>query len=207
MGQRIAIIVAGGSGTRMGCETPKQFLPLHGKPILVHTIEKFTGIADRIIVVVPAAGTGNLKGFDIEVCRGGATRYQSVKNALALLETGQHVVAVHDGVRPLVSRDLIVKAFAEAERHGTAIPYTTPVDSFRLRGEPVDRNELMAIQTPQTFRLDILAGAYNSPDRGFTDDASVVEAAGHKLHFIEGERQNIKITTPRDLEIAQALCV
>ncbi len=213
MGQRIAIIVAGGSGKRMGSETPKQFMPLCGKPILAHTIEKFVGLADRIIVVVPSA---DASGFDladafpreinIEICHGGATRYESVKNALARIEAGPHVVAVHDGVRPLVGRALIEKAFAEAERHGTAIPYTTPVDTYRLDGRPVDRDKLMAIQTPQAFRFDVLSGAYATPDAGFTDDASVVETAGHTLHFIVGERGNIKITTPRDLEIAQALC-
>jgi 2-C-methyl-D-erythritol 4-phosphate cytidylyltransferase len=211
MGQRIAIIVAGGSGTRMGTETPKQFLPLRGKPVIAHTIEKFTGIADRIIVVLPEACSDQVSALpkDVEICYGGATRFESVKNALSMLHSGaarEHAVAVHDAVRPLVSRELVERAFAEAERHGTAIPYIVPVDTFRLLGSPIDRNALMAIQTPQTFRLDILLDAYNRPDTGFTDDASAAEAAGHILHFIAGERSNIKITTPEDLKTAHSLC-
>ena len=247
MGERIAIIVAGGSGVRMGAEVPKQFLSLCGRPILVRTVEKFAGLADRVVVVVPAAS-----GFDfagelpngVEVCTGGATRFESVRNALTHItstacaagksETHAHAgaiadaqppanrtydgscasgksethacVAIHDGVRPLVSRGLIERAFAEAGVHGTAVPYVTPVDSFRLDGAPVDRGKLMAIQTPQVFRLDILLDGYALADEGFTDDASSVEAAGHTLHFIEGERENIKITTHSDLKTAEALC-
>ncbi len=206
MGQRIAIVVAGGSGTRMGNETPKQFLPLRGKPMLMHTVEKFVGVADRIIVVLPS-GHRVVLPQGVEECTGGATRFESVKNALAYIGTKGHAtVAIHDGVRPLVSHELIESAFVEAELNGTAIPRITPVDSFRFEGVPVDRNKLMAVQTPQAFRLDILIAAYDTAGTDFTDDASVVEAAGYTLHFIEGERENIKITTPADLRIAQILC-
>lgn len=280
MGERIAIIVAGGSGVRMGSDTPKQFLPLRGKPVIVHAIEKFAGLADRIVVVLPEAahGTGadlsaalptvdmeicaggttrfaDASGFDltaalpkdinVEICPGGRTRFESVRNALKHIthserpeadtasgascdqtpqmatsparrhrdprtigppRTTPQLIAIHDGVRPLVDRDLVAKAFDEAATHGTAVPYTAPVDSFRLDGAHVDRSKLMAIQTPQAFRAEILLDAYSRSDEGFTDDASVVEAAGHTLHFFEGDRKNIKITTPADLLIAEALC-
>ncbi len=233
MGERIAIIVAGGSGIRMGAEVPKQLLPLCGKPILVRTIEKFFGIADRIIVVIPADACDRdlvsalSENTTIEICPGGKTRFESVRNALAMVQSqigreasnlkckidetvvgdpALSIIAIHDGVRPLVSRELIERAFAEAERHGTAIPYTIPVDSFRFDGASIDRNKLMAIQTPQAFRAGIIYNSYDTADTGFTDDASVVEVAGYKLRFIEGGRENIKITTPADLLIAQALC-
>jgi 2-C-methyl-D-erythritol 4-phosphate cytidylyltransferase len=251
----------------MGSEIPKQFLPLGpgSKPVLVHTVEKFMGIADRIVIVLPevCADASALdwvsalpKDINTEFCFGGNTRFESVMNALNVLQSGAgrmakqapcscspppgggsglpalhgkadeaasrpamrplsappveypqfSIIAVHDGVRPLVSRELIERAFAEAELHGTAIPYITPVDSFRLDGKPVDRRKLMAVQTPQAFRMDILANAYGLANNGFTDDASVVEAAGYALHFFEGERLNIKITTPHDLITAEALC-
>ena len=186
----------------MGAEVPKQFLMLGDKTILEHTVDRFRGFADRIIVVLPE---GHPAPNGVESCSGGSSRFDSVRNALKLLETSEDsTVAVQDGVRPLVSRELIEKAFVLAEKHGAAIPCVAPVDSFRFEGAPIDRNKLIAIQTPQAFRAEILLDAYaRAPHADFTDDATVVEAAGYALHFFDGERRNIKITTPEDLSYAR----
>lgn len=219
---RGAVIVAGGSGTRMGGEVPKQFLPLgaEGKPVLVHTVERFVAALPSgapVVVVLPAAEIERWRGIarewnipqHIGVGEGGETRFESVKNGLQSIACD--VVAIHDGVRPLVSTELINRMFECAETNGSAIPYVRPVDSFRTGcgdggTEVCDRSRLMAVQTPQTFRYGAIRQAYETVyDPRFTDDASVFEAAGGKVCMCEGERQNIKVTTPLDLTVADAL--
>lgn len=216
------VVVAGGNGMRMGTELPKQFLPLsaEGKPIIVHTIERFLSFLPEgspIVAVVPHAQMNYFReiaikygvGERVRVCAGGDTRFGSVRNGLREIEC--EIVAIHDGVRPLVSRELIARTYDEAEKYGSAIPFVRPVDSFRVDcgdepTRPFDRDLLLAIQTPQAFTYGAIRAAYEKPngDRCFTDDAGVYEAAGFRLHLCEGERHNIKITTPFDIEIANA---
>ena len=219
---RGAVIVAGGSGQRMGGEVPKQFLPLGraGKPVLVHTVERFlAALPERlpIVVVIPSEQVKCWQEIaqkwgiweKITTCEGGRTRYESVRNGLTAIACD--VVAIHDGVRPLVSSELIKRTFAEAEKHGSAIPCIRPVDSFRMedgQGGAVicDRARLLAVQTPQVFNFEAIWKAYENPSlsQQFTDDASVYEAHGGHVHICDGERQNIKITTPLDLAVAEA---
>ena len=213
------IIVAGGSGTRMGASLPKQFISIDGKEILVRTLEKFLSALPEaeIVVVLPGEEIKhweeiitrhNLKGTH-RWCKGGRTRFLSVKNGLASLGDCDYI-AVHDGVRPLVSVEMIGKCFEVAESYGTAIPVVEPADSFRImkgdRAEIVDRSLLRAVQTPQVFRSDILRAAYSAEySPMFTDDASVVERHGTLLSFCMGEYRNIKITRPDDLIFAEAM--
>ena len=220
--KRYAIIVAGGSGSRFGSNTPKQFLPLSGKPVLMHTIDKFAALAGvEIIVVLPAAFVGWWHdlcaeyGFATEhrVVVGGANRFDSVKNAIATIPVQPgDTIAVHDGVRPLASTALIASAFARAEEKGSAIPVVAVTDSIRrvLDGngssEPLSRESLRAVQTPQVFDAVALRSAYNAEYSPFyTDDASVLEHNGGVIHMIDGEVTNIKITHPDDLTIAEML--
>lgn len=216
---RFALIVAGGSGQRMGAAIPKQFLLLKEKPVLMHTLEAFFNAGvNRIILVLPQAHFDTWKTlctqyhFSIphELVEGGSTRFQSVSNGLHAM--GKHValVAIHDGVRPLVSRALIERCYAEAEIHGNALAVVPSKDSLRMkRGKEntsVNRTDYMLVQTPQTFVLSQIQEAYLQPGQdAFTDDASVFEAAGGKIHLVEGEYSNLKITTPEDLKIAEAL--
>ena len=203
----------------MGGDTLKQFLPLAGKPVLVHTIERFAAalLGAQIIAALPEAQIPRWNGIAREhgiegrhiVCVGGPTRFDSVRNAIALLEECD-LVGIHDGVRPLVSKELILRSFDVAARAGTAIPVTEPTDSFRVVDAagslPFDRGMLRAVQTPQVFRRDLLTAAYQTPyDPRFTDDASVVEHSGVELTLCAGERENIKVTTPADLIFAEAL--
>lgn len=215
----IALIVAGGSGSRMGSGIPKQFLRLAGKPILMHTIERFNSFSGsiKIIVVLPE----NQLDYWESLCReysfpiphitvpGGNSRFISVRNGLELAGD-KGLVAIHDGVRPLVSRETIKRSFEAASEFGNAIPVISPAESLRLlEGEessPVDRNKIKIIQTPQVFDVNLIKKAYlleNS--EAFTDDATVFEKAGGKIHLIEGNRENIKITNPEDLIICEAL--
>ena len=220
--KRYAIIVAGGSGSRFGSNTPKQFLPLSGKPVLMHTIDKFAALAGvEIIVVLPAAFVGWWHdlcaeyGFATEhrVVVGGANRFDSVKNAIVTISVQPgDTIAVHDGVRPLASTELIASAFACAEEKGSAIPVVAVTDSIRrvLDGngssEPLSRESLRAVQTPQVFDAVALRSAYNAEYSPFyTDDASVLEHNGGVIHMIDGEVTNIKITHPDDLTIAEML--
>ncbi len=219
---RGAVIVAGGSGQRMGGGVSKQFLPLgpEGKPVLVHTVERFlAALPERspVVVVVPAGDMERWREIaqrwgvweKAGTCAGGRTRYESVRNGLAAIACD--VVAIHDGVRPLVSAGLIERAFAAAGMYGSAIPCVRPVDSFRADdgygGTVVrDRDILWAVQTPQVFGFEAIRGAYENPfDARFTDDAGIFEAHGGHIHICEGERQNIKITSPVDMVIANAL--
>lgn len=213
------IIVAGGTGTRMGSKIPKQFLMIRDKEVLVHTLEKFlaslAGI--EIVIVLPQehlmlwgsiAARHGLQGTH-RVCAGGENRFMSVKNGLAALGPCD-VIAVHDGVRPLLSEEMIKRCVDTAEKHGAAVPVVEPADSFRMiaDGYPdiVDRTALRAVQTPQVFRGDIIRKAYDTDySPRFTDDASVVEHSGVRLTFCEGEYRNIKITRPEDMLFAEAV--
>ena len=219
---KYAIIVAGGKGERMGSETPKQFLELSGKPILMHTIEKFksTFPTIEIILALPENQIDfwkelcSLHKFDInshQLVFGGKTRFHSVKNALELVKQ-ESVVAIHDGVRPLVSSETIIKCFNGAESNSNAIPSTDVVESLRQVSKQDNSNKAVTrscyklIQTPQCFSSAIILKAYQqSFDEKFTDDASVVEALGEKINLVEGNKENIKITSPIDLKIAEAL--
>lgn len=217
--ERYAIIVAGGRGLRMGGELPKQFLPLCGKPVLMRTLELFEGEVSRIILVLPEDHIP----FWQELCQkyhftlphtvalGGETRFHSVRSGLSHLPQ-EGLVAVHDGVRPLASRVLIRRSFEEAERSGAALPACPVTDSLRLRqdegkSEAVDRSRYVAVQTPQSFDLGRLRQAYEQAYSPlFTDDASVYEAASlGAITLVAGEETNIKLTTPRDLLLAELL--
>ena len=212
------VIVAGGSGSRMGADVPKQFLRLDGEPILAVTLRRFLPYADHIVVVLPEAQQGlwrelaeecNLWGTH-SVCAGGATRFHSVQNGLKALGEGCDIVAIHDGVRPLVSAAMIARGLECAIENGSAVPTVGAVDSFRIVEDGVlrivDRSLLRAVQTPQIFSASLLRRAYQrDAEERFTDDATVVEVMGEEMHYYEGERSNIKITTPEDLVIAKAL--
>ncbi|MEK7224864.1 MAG: 2-C-methyl-D-erythritol 4-phosphate cytidylyltransferase [Bacteroidota bacterium] len=217
--KKYAIIVAGGSGTRMGSNLPKQFMLLKGKPVIYHTIKTFLEAYDdmQIILVLPAEYSdigqqiidAYLDKSRIRTTAGGDTRFQSVKNGLALVEE-ESVVFVHDGVRCLLSRDLIHRCFEKAVENGTAIPAVVSRDSIRLLdsndSKAYDRNKVMLLQTPQTFQSNILLPAFKTEYRKeFTDEATVVEASGIKVSLIEGEENNIKITTPVDMLIAEKI--
>lgn len=211
------VIVAGGSGRRMGGALPKQFMMLGNLPILGHTINRMRQAlpASQIVVVLPEDHIElwrNLSArFDIakhEITAGGAERFYSVKNGINALSPEIKTIAIHDGVRPLASKKLIIKLILEAEKNGAVIPAVAPADSYRIVDENgshiIDRSQLRMIQTPQVFSAEVLRAAYEQPfSATFTDDASVAEAAGHKITIIEGERQNIKITTPSDMTIAE----
>ncbi len=215
-----AIIVAGGSGNRMQTDIPKQFLLLNGKPVLMHTIEAFSKcvLNPQILLVLNGKHQNHWKelcqiyDFKIphEVIEGGEQRFHSVSNGIKRIQ-GEGIVAVHDAVRPLISTALILKAYQEAERSGNCIVGVSPTDSIRkIDAENVstalDRSQFALIQTPQTFHTSVIRAAYEQVFRtDFTDDASVAEAAGFKINLIEGERENIKITWPEDLEIASIL--
>ena len=212
-----AIIVAGGKGLRMGGDVPKQFLPIGGKPVLMHTIEAFREALDnvQIVLVLPAeqhdywqklCKDHNFCSPDL-IATGGETRFHSVKNGLALLpEDDEAVVGVHDGVRPFVSKDTIQRCFSAASEGKAVVPVVPVVETLRQilpDGSRITRprNEYRLVQTPQTFPLALLKQAYGQPySETFTDDASVVEATGKEITMVEGNRENIKLTTPADLK-------
>lgn len=214
---KYAIIVAGGSGTRMGGTLPKQFLLLQGKPILYYTISAFLQAYQdlQLILVLPPALTDMGQEiidawFDkdrIRITTGGDTRFQSVKNGLQLIDQ-ESIVFVHDGVRCLLSVDLIKTCYEKAVETGSAIPVVASKDSVRLLtdegNDAIDRNRVMLVQTPQTFHSKILLPAFQIDYKDkFTDEATVVEAFGIKVSLVPGEETNIKITTPTDLLIAE----
>ena len=216
-----AVIVAGGKGLRMGGDVPKQFLPIGGKPVLMHTIEAFRRALDdvEIVLVLPAEQHDywqklckDYKFHSPElIAKGGETRYHSVKNGLSLLPNDiEAVVGVHDGVRPFVSKETIRRCFAAAAEGKAVVPVVAVVETVRQilpDGKSVTRprDEYRLVQTPQTFPLALLKEAYQQPfSDAFTDDASVVEALGKDIVMIEGNRENIKITTPSDLRIAES---
>ena len=211
------IIVAGGSGSRAGGARPKQFRFLDGMPVLARTINTFAAALPgaEIVAVLPEQHIGFWKNH--KIAAGGAERFHSVRNGLAALTSDPGLIAVQDGVRPLGSVAMIRRVAEAAAKHGAAIPVVEPVDSFReTDGEAdaagraashiVDRRLLRIVQTPQIFRAEVLRRAYESEYRAeFTDDASVVEAVGQAVCLAEGERENLKLTTPGDFVIAEAL--
>ena len=219
--KKIAVIVAGGNGTRMNTSLPKQFLLLNGKPILYYTINTFLNAYKdlSIILVLPeeyiAAGQEIIDAFfnynRIQITAGGRTRFHSVQNGLQHI-TDESIIFVHDGVRCLLSTQLIHQCYNAALEHGSAIPAIDCKDSVRIiRGqvnEAIERSNIKLVQTPQTFHSKILLPAFKIDFKEkFTDEATVVEAYGLKVHLIEGEENNIKITTPADLAIAEQLLI
>ncbi len=216
---RHVIIAAGGSGSRFNSELPKQFLELSGSPILIRTVAAFANCHEElnIILVLPSEHLAlwqemcSVHNFSVQhkVAVGGPTRFQSVKSGLEQIENTKGLVAIHDGVRPIVSASLIKKVFHEAAAHGNAVPVIPMVDSLRkIQGEknfPVPREEYRIIQTPQCFQTGVLKNAFNQAESpSFTDEASVVEALGESIHLVAGEPINIKITNPTDLIIAES---
>jgi len=212
------LVVAGGSGVRMGGPVPKQFLPLCGRPVLMHTLEAFFRWKPdlNLVLVLPKEEIetwGRLcHAHDFylphRVVPGGTTRHQSVRNGLSALPA-HGLVAIHDGVRPLVSREVMETCFREAAIHGSAVPVTEMIDSVRiitpLGSSVLDRAQLRCVQTPQTFNLSQLHQAFERAETDtFTDDAAVFEAAGFPIHLCSGDPRNIKITTTADLMVAEA---
>ena len=219
MADEYVIIVAGGKGLRMGGEVPKQFLPVGGIPVLMRTLMRFHEYSDaiKIILVLPQSQQEYWRSlcqqhqFNIsyQLADGGRTRFHSVQNGLALSpDDAQGVVGVHDGVRPFVSVDVISRCYAAARSEQAVIPVVPVVET--LRHIPTQKNVLRSdyclVQTPQVFDIQLLKEANRQPYRdSFTDDASVVEAYGREVAMVEGNRENIKITTPFDLTMAEAL--
>ena len=222
------IIVAGGKGLRMGSDIPKQFLPVGGKPVLMRTLERFREYsADlQIILVLPEAQQQYWRelcqqyDFDLEyqLAPGGQTRFHSVQNGLALIpDDAEGVVGVHDGVRPFPSVDVISRCYETAREKKAVIPVIPVVETLRHINPPshsggdgggytVPRSEYRLVQTPQTFDIQLLKAANRQPyNDNFTDDASVVEAFGFDITLVDGNRENIKITTPYDIVVAEAL--
>ncbi|GHE75217.1 2-C-methyl-D-erythritol 4-phosphate cytidylyltransferase [Roseivirga thermotolerans] len=215
--QKFAVIVAGGSGKRMGAELPKQFIALQGLPILMHTLKAFHFDDIKILLVLPDHQTDHWNQlvathrFDVphQLVKGGKERFHSVQNGLNTIAESDGLVAIHDGVRPLVDRNIIRKSYEIAYAKGSAVASIPLKDSIRSvdhsGNQQEDRNQFRLIQTPQTFQLRLIKKAFEQPyNTSFTDDASVLEAAGHAVHLIEGNYKNIKITTPEDLLIAQS---
>lgn len=217
--KRYVIIVAGGNGARMNSPVPKQFLKLDGKPVVMHTINKFidTDPNIEVILVIPQDHQtiwDNLcQEFmfhkPVKIAYSGESRFQSVKNGLEHV-TEYSIVGVHDAVRPLVSSKTIIAAYKAAEMYGSAIPAVPINDSIRqiesTRNIALDRSRYCAIQTPQCFRSDIIKKAYEQDYKyTFTDDATVVEAMGEEIRLVDGNTENLKITGPKDLIVAEAL--
>jgi 2-C-methyl-D-erythritol 4-phosphate cytidylyltransferase len=213
---KYAIIVAGGSGTRMGTDLPKQFLVLGKQPVLWHTITAFLEAFENIQIILVLPEEHMERGNDIIqsvsspdriiMVKGGGSRFHSVQSGLEQVPAGC-LVAVHDGVRCLVTVSLIQKCYEEANIHGNAIPATTAVDTIRIatgeNNEMIERSKVRIIQTPQVFKSSLLKEAYRKDfSHHFTDDASVVESIGEKIHLVEGDPSNIKITRKIDLLIA-----
>lgn len=216
------IIVAGGKGLRMGGEIPKQFIPVHGKPILMRTVEAFHAYDENlnVILVLPASQQDYWKelcqkhrfSVPYSLANGGKTRFESSKNGLSLIPNEEEgMVGIHDGVRPFVSKTVIRDCFRATMEHKAAIPVIPVTDTLRRvdekeNGHNVLRSNYRIVQTPQVFDIRLLKKAFSQPyQESFTDDASVVEALGHKVYMVEGNKENIKITTPLDLKIAEIL--
>lgn len=216
------IIVAGGKGLRMGTELPKQFLPLGGKPVLMHTLERFHAYDKdlKLILVLPKDQQDYWRKlcaehhFTVEhaLADGGATRFESSQNGLALIPEGEEgLVAIHDGVRPFVSAEVIDRCFEAAREDYAAIPVLPVIDTLRHVNAAgyainVPRDNYRIVQTPQVFDIALARQAFNQPYRDtFTDDATVIESLGCQVTMVEGNRENIKLTTPFDLELAEGL--
>ena len=219
--KKYIIIVAGGKGLRMGGDIPKQFVPVKGKPVLMRTLEAFYAYDEQmeLILVLPVNQQDYWKHLCVEygftvphrIASGGVTRFHSVKNGLALIEGEDGLVGVHDGVRPFVAREVIASCYDAAVEKEAVIPVTEVVETLRLltgeeESKTVPRSAYRLVQTPQVITVSLLKQAYEqayTPD--FTDDASVVEAWGHAVYLVPGNRENIKLTTPFDLKVAEAL--
>ena len=216
-----AIIVAGGSGVRMGSDVAKQFINLGNKPVIVHTIERFLALpfSVEIILVVPSDYKEYWKDYCFQnkfvfrhtLVSGGITRFHSVRNAVKYIKPDS-LVAVHDGVRPFVTADFIHQLYKLAEEKGAVVPVVTPADSMRIKTEtegvttPVDRSRYFMVQTPQVFKSNLLIDGYKQAySPSFTDDASVVEKTGHPVFLTQGSAVNIKLTRKEDLKLAQAI--
>jgi 2-C-methyl-D-erythritol 4-phosphate cytidylyltransferase len=217
--KKFVIIVAGGSGSRMGTDIPKQFLELCGKPVLMHTIQVFHDFdpESKIILVLPEDQQQFWKGLCLkhsfslvhQVVSGGKTRFHSVLNGLSQIGD-EGIIFIHDGVRPLVSLETLDRCLETAQKYGNAIPVLPVTESLRKQegnhNISVDRSQYFNVQTPQTFRCEQILEAFKQDfDPAFTDDASVAEKAGFAIQMVEGNRENIKITTPIDLIVAVAL--
>ena len=217
-----AVIVAGGKGLRMGGDIPKQFLPIGGKPVLMRTLERFKEYSPdlQIILVLPAEQHDYWEqlckeyAFSVEhqVANGGQTRFHSVQNGLNMIpEDAQGVVGIHDGVRPFVNTEVIARCYETARTAKAVIPVMPVVETLRYigedgKGQNVYREHYKSVQTPQTFDIQLLKEANRQPYKeSFTDDASVIEAMGQSVTMVEGNKENIKITTPFDMIIAEAL--
>ena len=227
--EEFVIIVAGGKGLRMGSDIPKQFLPIGGKPVLMRTLERFRAYSEalQIILVLPEAQQDYWQKLcqqydfqvDYQIANGGQTRFHSVQNGLALIpDDAEGVVGVHDGVRPFPSIEVIARCYETARTAKAVIPVIPIVETVRQilpsnQSNPntpssitVPRDEYRLVQTPQTFDIQLLKAANRQPyNDGFTDDASVVESYGHQITLVEGNRENIKITTPYDITFAEAI--
>lgn len=222
MMKQYVIIVAGGKGLRMGGDLPKQFIPLAGKPVLMRTLENFYSFSPDIdiILVLPHDHQEYWRSLCQEydftvphrIADGGETRFHSVRNGLALVDYDDAVVAVHDGVRPFVSHDVIARCFDMAAGGKAVVPVTGVVETVRRMKQDgtsvtVPRGEYRLVQTPQVFPSRMIKKAYTADYiDSFTDDASVVEAMDIDVELAEGNRENIKITTPFDMVVAEALC-
>lgn len=215
------IIVAGGNGSRMQSQIPKQFMLLHDRPLLMHTINCFTkAYTDiKIVLVLPSEHFDTWKKLceefsfetNLEIVAGGSTRFQSVRNGLTQI-SHHELVAVHDGARPIVSKELIIKAFESAEVNGSGVAAVPMKDSIRegtqTTSKARDRRDFFLIQTPQVFRSEILKSAFLQDEKDiFTDEASVVESTGQSIVLSEGDYRNIKVTTTEDIIIAEALII
>jgi 2-C-methyl-D-erythritol 4-phosphate cytidylyltransferase len=217
--KKYAVIVAGGSGSRMKSPVPKQFLTINGKPILFYTVNAFLNAYDdlHVILVLPKENKNPGSLFDsnfasrVTITEGGNTRFDSVKNGLNMISSDdESIVFVHDGVRCMISQELIHRCYDAALIFKTAVPAVMSQDSTRLidgqNNEVVDRSKVYLIQTPQTFHSSILRQAFDQDyNENFTDEATVVESLGHKIHLVEGDYSNIKITRPFDLKLAELM--
>lgn len=214
-----AVIVAGGSGSRMQSDRPKQFLELKGRPILMHTLDAFyhCGLDMEIILVLPPDHISTWQTliarhkFSVphQIAEGGATRFDSVRHGLKFI-SGKGTVAIHDGARPLVTSEVIRRTVIESQNTGNGIAAVQVKDSIRQmvngQSKSVDRSQFYAVQTPQTFDADLILSAFAASESNlFTDDASVAEAFGVHISLVEGSYDNIKITTPEDLIVAASI--
>ena len=220
--KKAVVIVAGGKGLRMGGDVPKQFLPVGGKPVLMLTISRFLEYdkAMQVVLVLPVSQQEYWRQLCAEyhfsephiVADGGETRFHSVKNGLSVVAPDVTLVGVHDGVRPFVSVATIAACYDEARLSGAVVPVIPVVETVRHLtddggSETVSRDDYRLVQTPQVFDAALLRHAYTQEYTSFfTDDASVVEALGHAVTLVDGNRENIKITTPSDLAIAEVYC-
>lgn len=218
--KRAVIIVAAGTGSRMGPGIPKQYLQLGNKPVIIHTLEKFLSFDPEILPIV-VMGPDHQEHWDrlaesfkvargIKLVSGGDTRYDSVKNGLDHVQEDV-LVGIHDAVRPLVGLDTLVRCYDSAEKHGSGIPVIEMIETVRIldgsgKSRHLDRSGLRIVQTPQVFRSKRIIEAYRAPyTLAFTDDASVYESSFGEVSLVEGNRENIKITTPQDLQLAHLL--